>query len=75
MLENKEIKFCPYCGSDKIKFVRKVPRCTICRSVFFVSFSRTVRKSPKSKNTCTVCGYEIAENEIYCGECVCEKEN
>ena len=40
------LKFCPYCGSGLLKFIKGVPRCMGCRSVFFLRFSRTVRKSP-----------------------------
>jgi hypothetical protein len=51
------IRFCPYCGRDKIKLVAsdkiaaRVPRCIDqdCRAVFFVDFSRTMRKKPKRK--------------------------
>jgi transposase-like protein len=46
----RKISYCPFCGSDKIKYVYSVPRCMSCRSVFFNPlFSRFVRKSPKSK--------------------------
>ena len=40
-----EIKHCPYCGSDEIKFVSNVPRCLNCRAVFTATFSRYARKS------------------------------
>jgi hypothetical protein len=46
---HKRVVFCPYCASDKIKYVLGVPRCMDCRSVFFVSFSRLTRKSPRLK--------------------------
>lgn len=40
---------CPFCGSKNLKFVNKVPRCVSCRAVFFVSFSRYVRKPVTQK--------------------------
>lgn len=39
--------FCPYCGSNGLKFVGSVPRCMKCSAVFFVTFSRFTRKSPR----------------------------
>lgn len=39
--------FCPYCGAQALKFVSGVPRCTKCRAVFRLSFSRYARKSPQ----------------------------
>ncbi len=36
----------PFCGADRLKFVGGVPRCMVCRAVFFVTFSRYARKSP-----------------------------
>lgn len=42
-------KYCPYCGCAPLKFVGTVPRCTTCRAVFHLQFSRVARKSPKTK--------------------------
>ena len=37
------VTHCPYCGAGAIKFVGLVPRCTSCRAVFHLMFSRYVR--------------------------------
>lgn len=34
------VAYCPFCGSDAVTHVKTVPRCTACRAVFFVDFSR-----------------------------------
>jgi transposase-like protein len=41
------IKYCPFCGSMNIKKEQDVPRCIDCRAVFFVEFSRFMRKIKK----------------------------
>lgn len=41
------IKFCPYCGAKWIAYNKTVPRCGECRAVFFVQFSRYMRKAVK----------------------------
>ena len=43
-------KFCPYCGSDALKFVGMVPRCMTCRAVFHLQFSRRARASPVARS-------------------------
>jgi len=48
-MKEPEIKFCPYCGSNNLKFEKGVPRCIDCRSVFFVRFFRILRKAAKKK--------------------------
>jgi hypothetical protein len=40
-----DIRFCPFCGAESIKFVQGVPRCKSCRAVFFLTFNRWTRKS------------------------------
>lgn len=40
------VQFCPYCGSDQIYYKMGTNRCYKCRSVFFVQFSRFMRKAP-----------------------------
>ena len=42
---------CPYCGSRDMRHVKGVPRCNSCRAVFFVQFSRYVRRSPLRAKT------------------------
>lgn len=52
MNDHKPEKFCPFCGSANLKWVGgqdKVPRCVDCRTVFIVSYQRSVRKSPVKK--------------------------
>jgi hypothetical protein len=44
--ERPELSFCPYCGAQAIKVQRLVPRCMKCRAVFFVQFSRYLRRPP-----------------------------
>jgi len=39
-------RYCPYCGLHTLKLVKRVPRCTVCRAVFHLTFSRWARKSP-----------------------------
>lgn len=41
------VAYCPYCGSAEVLFVKLVPRCTACRAVFFVLFSRYTRSRVK----------------------------
>lgn len=44
------IKFCPFCGSPDLKFLPgPMPRCMTCRTVFLISYTRNVRKSPGKK--------------------------
>ena len=44
------VKYCPFCGSINLKWCPgPVPRCMNCRTVFMVSYSRKVRKSPTRK--------------------------
>ena len=43
-----DVKLCPYCGSNMLRFIGGVPRCDGCRSVFHVRFSRRLRKPPNS---------------------------
>ena len=40
-------RYCPYCGGKSLKHVGGVPRCTDCRAVFFLSFSRIARRHAK----------------------------
>ena len=42
-----EIRFCPYCGVRDIRFEKGVPRCGYCRNVFFVNWTRKLRKKPE----------------------------
>lgn len=44
-----DIRYCPYCGSPKIKFVGRVPRCIECRAVFIICYSRYARRSPTKR--------------------------
>ena len=44
-----KLKYCPYCGSERIKVVSGVPRCIDCRAVFFITFSRYLRNTPKKE--------------------------
>ncbi len=37
------VKFCPYCGSDRVLIVCGVPRCQACRKTFFVQFGHQMR--------------------------------
>lgn len=37
--------FCPFCGRNTVVPRNGVPRCLSCRAVFFVQFSRYMRKS------------------------------
>ena len=42
------IKYCPYCGANDIKKVSPhVPKCQVCRTIFWVTYSRCTRKSPE----------------------------
>ncbi len=43
--------FCPFCGAHGVKFERGVPRCDDCRAVFFVDFSRYMRRRRSTHNT------------------------
>ena len=45
------VTYCPYCGSSSVREVKNVPRCDKCRAVFFVNFSRYVRRSPLRAKT------------------------
>lgn len=38
------VAYCPFCGSDAVKHVKSVPRCTACRAVFFADFGRYTRR-------------------------------
>jgi ribosomal protein L37AE/L43A len=42
-----DIRFCPFCGAESVKFVLGVPRCKSCKAVFFLTFNRYARKSPR----------------------------
>lgn len=43
-------RFCPFCGSDKIKFVGKIPRCMSCRTVFIIGLTRKMKQAPCKRN-------------------------
>lgn len=36
--------FCPFCGTPGVRLKGGVPRCEYCRAVFFVDFSRYMRR-------------------------------
>ncbi len=36
-------KFCPFCGSHKVKIHLLVPRCYGCNTVFFAQWGRTFK--------------------------------
>jgi hypothetical protein len=39
------VVFCPYCGIAAVRVVKLVPRCANCRAVFFVQYSRHMRRA------------------------------
>jgi hypothetical protein len=58
-LERPSIKYCPFCGNDAIKHVKTVPRCTYCRAVFHVAFSRYAHRSTEFKKNINEKMYEV----------------
>jgi hypothetical protein len=42
--------FCPFCGAHAVRFARGAPpRCDDCRAVFFVDFSRYMRRKASQR--------------------------
>lgn len=45
--EPPAVRYCPFCGSQKLNFPGGVPRCMTCRRVFRVRYSRQLRAAAK----------------------------